>query len=80
VPAGSSALPMPNFRPIRRDLSPDLAMGSANGWRCSYCYVSLSSIHRSIYSKHIFHEGFKQTIMEGIHHSEFKENTILFVD
>jgi hypothetical protein len=35
VPAGSSALPTPNFRPIRRDLSPDLAVGGANGWRCS---------------------------------------------
>jgi hypothetical protein len=27
VPAGSSELPTPNFRPIRRDLSPDLAVG-----------------------------------------------------
>jgi hypothetical protein len=36
VPVESSALPAPNFHPIRRDLSPDLAMGGANGWRCSY--------------------------------------------
>jgi hypothetical protein len=28
VPAGSSALPTPNFRPILRDLSPDLAVGA----------------------------------------------------
>jgi hypothetical protein len=34
-PAGSSALPTPNFCPIRRYLAPDLAVGSANGWRCS---------------------------------------------
>jgi hypothetical protein len=27
VPAGSSALSMPNFRPIRRNLAPDLAVG-----------------------------------------------------
>jgi hypothetical protein len=35
VPAGSSALPTPNFCPIRRYLAPDFAVGSANGWRCS---------------------------------------------
>jgi hypothetical protein len=35
VPAESSALPTPKFRPIRHDLSPDLAVGGANGWRCS---------------------------------------------
>jgi hypothetical protein len=34
--AGSLALPTPKFRPIQRYLSPDLAMGSANGWRYSY--------------------------------------------
>jgi hypothetical protein len=28
VPAGSSALPTPNFRPIRHDLSSDLAVGA----------------------------------------------------
>jgi hypothetical protein len=27
---------MLKFCPIRRYLSPDLAVGSANGWRCSY--------------------------------------------
>jgi hypothetical protein len=36
VPAGSSALPTPNFRPIQRNLPPDLAVEGANGWRCSY--------------------------------------------
>jgi hypothetical protein len=36
VPAGSSALHTPNFCPIQRDLSPDLTVGGANGWRCSY--------------------------------------------
>jgi hypothetical protein len=30
-PAGSLALPMPKFRPIRRYLVPDLAVGGANG-------------------------------------------------
>jgi hypothetical protein len=30
-PAGSSALPTPKFRPIRRYLAPDLAVGGANG-------------------------------------------------
>jgi hypothetical protein len=34
-PAGSSALPTSKFRPIRRYLAPDLAVGGANGWRCS---------------------------------------------
>jgi hypothetical protein len=33
--AGNSALPTPKFRPIRRYLAPDLAVRSANGWRCS---------------------------------------------
>jgi hypothetical protein len=32
---GSSALPTPKFRSIWRYLSPDLAVGSANGWTCS---------------------------------------------
>jgi hypothetical protein len=31
VPAGSSALPTPNFHPIWGDLSLDLAVGGANG-------------------------------------------------
>jgi hypothetical protein len=34
--AESLALPTPNFRPIRRHLTLDLAVGNANGWRCSY--------------------------------------------
>jgi hypothetical protein len=34
--AETSALPDRNFHPIRRYLAPDLAVGSANGWRCSY--------------------------------------------
>jgi hypothetical protein len=36
VPAGSSMLPTPKFCPIRRNLAPDLAVGSADGWRCSH--------------------------------------------
>jgi hypothetical protein len=39
VPAGSSTLPTPNFRPIRRDLSPNLAVEDSNGWRCSEASV-----------------------------------------
>jgi hypothetical protein len=39
--AGSSALPMPKFRPIRRYLAPDLAVGNANGWRCSYREIDI---------------------------------------
>jgi hypothetical protein len=34
-PAESSVLYTPMFRPIRRYLSPDLAVESVNGWRCS---------------------------------------------
>jgi hypothetical protein len=34
-PTGSLVLPTPKFRPIRRYLAPDLAVGGANDWRCS---------------------------------------------
>jgi hypothetical protein len=40
--AVSSVLPTSKFRPIRRYLSPNLAVGSANGWRCSK-YMLFSS-------------------------------------
>jgi hypothetical protein len=54
--AGTSALPGRNFRPIRRYLKPDLAVRSANGWRCSNIslvkhFLSRIQQNRAIYFK-----------------------------
>jgi hypothetical protein len=44
------ALPTPKFPPIRRYLSPDLAVGSANGWRCSYlCLLKFNTFSDHYY-------------------------------
>jgi hypothetical protein len=40
APAGSSALPTRDFRPIQRELPPDSTVGGANSWRCSECLSS----------------------------------------